>query len=559
MRILKSKHVARVCLGAIIFWVLFARTYSVHANPDAVDEAMSSIRPEAIRADMRFLSDDALEGRGTGSRGYDIAAKFMATQFESLGLQPAGDNGSYFQNVPLRSAKIDETKTTLILSRSGKDETLKFRQDYISLADPARPETSVEAPIVFVDHGVTAPEKGYDDYKGIDAKGKIVAMVAEAPDFESSVKAHYSSFEIRSEIAVTHGAVGMILVDDPVLEKIYPFSEQVRDLSFPRFRWLDKEQQPNAYFPELRGRAVLNLNATKKFFEGSAHSAEEVFSAMKAGKPLSFAMGISMKLQSFTTFKDVAGRNVVAKLEGIDPTLKNEYLVYSAHLDHLGIGEPVKGDNIYNGALDNASGSAILLEVARAFSGMKTRSRRSILFLSVTGEEAGLLGSDYFAHYPTVGKTSVVANVNMDEDLMLWPLQDIVAFGAEHSSLDAVVKKAAARLDLSESPDPDPEEVVFIRSDQYSFVKQGIPAIFPVAGFKSDDPKIKPADIFKNWELTRYHQPQDDMDQPGLDFNAAEKYARFVFLCGFLITEDSQRPTWNKGDFFGEHYAHQAN
>jgi Zn-dependent M28 family amino/carboxypeptidase len=239
--------------------------------------------------------------------------------------------------------------------------------------------------------------------------------------------------------------------------------------------------------------------------------------------------------------------------------LKNEYVVYSAHLDHLGIGEPVKGDNIYNGALDNGSGSAILLEVARAFSGMTTPPRRSILFLSVTGEEAGLLGSDYFAHNPTVNKSSVVANINMDEDVMLWPLRDIVAFGAEHSSLDAVVQKAAARLGLSESPDPLPEEVVFIRSDQYSFVKQGVPAIFPVAGFKSDDPKIRPAEIFKNWEETRYHQPQDDMDQPGLDFDAAAKYARFVFLCGFLITEDSERPTWNKGDFFGEHYAHQAN
>jgi Zn-dependent M28 family amino/carboxypeptidase len=179
--------------------------------------------------------------------------------------------------------------------------------------------------------------------------------------------------------------------------------------------------------------------------------------------------------------------------------------------------------------------------------------------LSVTGEEAGLLGSDYFAHNPTVNKSSVVANINMDEDVMLWPLRDIVAFGAEHSSLDAVVQKAAARLGLSESPDPLPEEVVFIRSDQYSFVKQGVPAIFPVAGFKSDDPKIRPAEIFKNWEETRYHQPQDDMDQPGLDFDAAAKYARFVFLCGFLITEDSERPTWNKGDFFGEHYAHQAN
>jgi len=364
---------------------------------------------------------------------------------------------------------------------------------------------------------------------------------------------------VKLQNAVAHGAVGVIVLDDPVLERLYSFNEQVRDLSFPDLRWLDKQQRPNDYFPELKGNAFLSLEATKRFFVGSAHSAEEVFAAVKAGKPISFEMPISAQIHNVTALLNVTSRNVVAKLEGSDPTLKNEYLVYSSHLDHLGIGEPVKGDSIYNGALDNASGSAILLEVARAFSGMKTRPRRSILFLSVTGEEAGLLGSDYFAHYPTVSKALVVANVNMDEDLMLWPLRDIVAFGAEHSSLDEVVQKAAARMHLSESPDPNPEEVVFIRSDQYSFVKQGVPAIFPVPGFKSDDPKIKPEEIFKNWEQTRYHQPQDDMDQPGLDFDAAAKYARFVFLCGWLITEDSQRPTWNKGDFFGEHYGHQAN
>jgi Zn-dependent M28 family amino/carboxypeptidase len=245
---------------------------------------------------------------------------------------------------------------------------------------------------------------------------------------------------------------------------------------------------------------------------------------------------------------------VVAKLEGSDPALKSEYLVYSAHLDHVGIGEPVNGDKIYNGALDNASGSATLLEVARAFSTMNPRPRRSILFVLVTGEEAGLLGSDYFAHYPTVPKSSIVADLNVDEVLLLWPMQDVIAFGAEHSSLEVVIKQAAKRMNLVESPDPMPDEVVFIRSDQYSFVRQGIPSTMPSPGFKSSDPKIDPAAIFGKWEETRYHQPQDDMDQPGLDFDAAAKFARFVFLCGYLVTEDAQRPTWNKGDFFGEHY-----
>src|SRR6202790_4239829 len=271
MSILKSKHVELLCLCAVIFLLLFAPTYSGHANPDAADEAMNTIRPEAIRADMRFLSDDALEGRGTGSRGYEIAAKFMANQFESLGLRPAGDNDSYFQSVPLRSMKPNETKTTLVLSRSGKDETLTFRKDYISRGNPVLPETSVEAAGVFVGDGVTAPEQNYDDYKGIDAKEKIVAFMFGAPNFESSLKAHYSSGEVKAHNAVAHGAVGVIILDDPVLERLYSFKKQVRDLSFPELRWLDKQQRPNDYFPELKGNAFLSLGATRKFFEGGPH------------------------------------------------------------------------------------------------------------------------------------------------------------------------------------------------------------------------------------------------------------------------------------------------
>jgi hypothetical protein len=412
----------------------------------------------------------------------------------------------------------------------------------------------VEAPVVFVGDGVTAPEQGYDDYKGIDAKGKIVAMMPEAPNFESSLKAHYSSGEVKAANAVAHGAVGEIVLDDPVLEQLYSFSEQVRDLAFPQLRGLDKQGKPIDYFPELKGGAFLSLEATKKFFEGSGHTAEEIFAATKAGKAMSFAMPMAAKIRHATKLEDVHSPNIIGKLEGSDPKLKDEYVVFSAHLDHLGIGEPVNGDKIYNGALDNASGSALLIELGRAFSGMNPRPRRSMLFVSVTGEEAGLLGSDYFARFPTVAKSAIVANVNMDEDLMLWPLEDVIPFGAEHSSLGGVVRKAAARMRLAISPDPMPEEVVFIRSDQYSFVRQGVPAVFPVPGFKSDNPKIDPTAIFKNWEKIRYHHPSDDMEQPGLLFDEAAKYGRFVFLCGYFIAQETERPEWNRGDFFGEHY-----
>jgi Zn-dependent M28 family amino/carboxypeptidase len=524
------------------------------AAGDEADAAMQSIRPEAIRGDMRFLSDDSLEGRGTGSRGHEIAAKFMAAEFEAMGLAPAGEGGTYFQTVPFRSARVDEAKTSLTLTRADQTQNLVFRQDYISVGVPGRAESTVEAPVVYVGFGVTAPEQSYDDYKGIDAKGKIVALIRSAPNFDSSLKAAYSSFEFKQANAVAHGAVGIISVYDPLMEGMYSFHQRASALSFPQMTWLDKDNKPNDFFPELKGEAILSLPAAKKFFEGSGHTADEVFEAAKEGKPLAFAMPVTAKIHNQSDLKDVSSPNVVAKLEGSDPVLKNEYLVYSAHLDHLGIGEPVNGDTIYNGALDNASGCAIMLEVARALTRTNPRPKRSILFVAVTGEEKGLLGSDYFAHYPTVTKSDIVANVNMDEDVMLWPLRDIIAYGAEHSSLEGVVEKAAKRLHMSVSPDPAPEETIFIRSDQYSFVKQGIPAVFPVAGFKSNDPAIDPAAIFKKWEQTRYHEPQDDMQQPGLDFDQAVKYAQFIYLCGWMITEDVARPSWNAKDFFGEHY-----
>jgi len=542
-----------VCLGLTCALAIPA----VPAQPigDPSEAAMQSIRPEAIRAAMNFLADDQLEGRGTATRGHEIAAKYMASEFESIGLAPAGDASTYFQKVPLRSARPEDSGSSLTVIRNGKEEVLAYNKDFQIFSDSRRADTSVEAPVVYVGFGVSAPELNYDDYKGLDVKGKIVALVLEAPTFESSLRAHYSTSEVKAANAVAHGAVGIIVLNDPVLEGIYPFTERVRDSERPLLRWLEKDGTPHDTFPELRGAAGLSLEATKNFLVGSGHTAQEVFQAAKEGKSLTFPLPLRVKIHARQKLEDVSSPNVVAKLEGSDPALKNEYVVYSAHLDHLGVGAPVKGDSIYNGALDNASGCAILLEVARAFAQINPRPKRSMLFVAVTGEEAGLLGSDYFATNPTVPKKDIVANVNLDEDQMLWPLVDIIPFGAEHSSLGGVAKQAAARLNLELSPDPMPEEGIFVRSDQYSFVKQGIPAVYPTPGFKSNDPNIKPVEIFKNWEATRYHQPQDDMQQPGLDFNQAAKYADFVFLCGWLISQDPARPTWNGHDFFGDHYA----
>jgi len=519
-------------IGAVILIALLGETLTVHANKDAADEAATTIRPEAIRADMRFLADDLLEGRATGTRGHEIAAKFMAAEFEAMGLEPAGDNGTYFQSVPLLSMRPDEARTTLSIVQGGKERALTFGQDFVTGGDPGRPETSLEAPVVYVGFGVTAPEQGYDDYVGVEAKGKVVAYVFGAPpQFESTMRAHYSAHEAKAANAAAHGAV------------------------FPDMRWLDARGQPNDYFPELRGSAILNMETTARMFQGSGKSPEEIYATAKEGKPSSLTLPVTAKIKIVSKLQSIHSPNVVARLQGSDPKLRDECVVYTAHLDHLGIGEAVNGDKIYNGALDNASGSASMLEIARAYSQMKPRPRRSILFVSVTGEEEGLLGSDYFAHYPPVDKSHLVANINIDGNAaLLWPIEDVIARGSEHSTLSVAAHEAAAHLKLDVSPDPSPELVFFIRSDQYSFVKQGIPAVFLGAGRKSSDPKINPQEIITKWRQTIYHKPQDDMNQP-FDFESGAKYAMYAFLLGYVVAQQTEKPTWNTGDFFGEHYS----
>jgi hypothetical protein len=544
----------KLLAAGIAALLLLIGTRAVFADGDAADEAMAVIRPQAIQAQMRFLADDLLEGRGTGTRGHEIAAKFIASEFEALGLEPAGENGTYFQNVPLRSIRPDENQTTLTLEFAGKSEVLVFRRDFITSGDAGRTETSVEASVVYVGFGVTAPEMGYDDYREVGMKGKIAAYQFGAPpQFEATVRAHYSSGDVKSANAAAHGAVGVIFLDSPALEGLYSFNEQAQDLVFPHLRWLDSRGRPNDFLPELLGSVFLSMDGVKKLFEGSGKSTEEVYAAAQAGKPVSLALHVTAKLNLVTRHEQMRSPNVVARLQGSDPKLRDEFVVYTAHSDHLGIGEPVNGDKIYNGALDNASGTACLLGIAKAFSKMNARPRRSILFVSVTGEEEGLLGSDYFARYPTVPKDALVGNINMDGAGLLWPIEDVVASGAEHSNLSAAVQKAAERMKLVVTPDPYPEQVFFIRSDQYSFVKQGIPAVWPRTGLKSSDPKTRPDEIRKKWVQTIYHKPQDDMNQP-FDFESAAKFARFVFLVGYIVAQNTERPAWNSADFFGEHY-----
>ena len=525
-------------------------------NTEAGERVMKAIQPAAIRAHMRFLSDSLLEGRGTGTRGYEIAARYVATELESMGLQPAGVNHTWFQPVPLRKIELVSEQSSLVLADNQKETRLVDSEDYVIGGSPVEEDVSVEAPVVFVGFGVTAPEFQYDDYAGIDVHGKIVAWLWDAPArFPSTQRAYFADRWVKARNAVAHGAAGMITLRLPEDQKRYPWNWVVPQIKAGSMRWLDDKGMPTNSFPELRGVGLLSQKGAELLFRGAPKSLDETFAAARNSQPQSFELPIKAKIHTVTRLARIESPNIIAALHGADPKLRDQYVVYTAHVDHLGLCTPIEGDNVCHGAWDNASGASSVLEVARAFASLPQRPRRSLLFLFVTGEEKGLLGSDYFAHYPTVPREQIVANINIDgAPGLLFPMKDIVPFGAEHSSLSEDVRRAATRLEYDISPDPWPEEVIFIRSDQYSFVQQGVPAVMIFTGSKSSDPKLDGDLILKRWLTSIYHTPKDNMDQP-FDFDSAAKAARLNFLVGFEVAEQAAPPAWNAGDFFGRKFA----
>jgi hypothetical protein len=516
----------------------------------AEEAAMRQMRPEAIRAHMTFLADDLLEGRGTATRGQELAAKYVAAEFETMGLEPAGLNHTYYQPVPLRRIEVQGAKSSMATIRNGREEALAFGKDFVTAGSAMREDSEVRARAVFVGYGVSAPELGYDDYAGADVRGKIVVTMYGAPSrFPSAERAHYSGIA-KSQQAVAHGAVGTVVLWVGDVAEHFAFSRLVDYLQSPGYKWVDADGRPNDTFPQLRGSASVPEQSARRLFEGAPKTFDQALADGRAGKPQNFALPVEISLHIVTRHTAVRSPNVAAVLRGSDPVLRDQYVVYTAHSDHMGIGPAVNGDAIYNGAVDNASGTAALIEVARAFTRLPRPPRRSVLFVVVTGEESGLIGSDYFAHNPTVPRQSLAADINLDGVALFYDFKDVVALGEEHSSLGKMAREAAARMDLEVSPDPMPEEVYFIRSDQYSFVRQGIPSIMVSEGFKARDPGVDGRKVSMAWEATRYHMPSDDMSQP-LNFVAAARDTKLQFLIGYLTAQSEQRPTWNQGDFFG--------
>jgi len=522
--------------------------------PLAAQEAeapLPPIAPQVLRAHIHFLADDLLEGRATGSTGYVIAARYVAAQLEGLGLAPAGGPDSYFQSVPLREATLDSGRSWLRLVVPGTG-SVELRQGEQALIAPSflRGDDDVDAPVVFLGYGIHAPELEHDDYVGVDVRGKVVAMLLGAPTrFKDVLRAHYGSSRQKAEAAAARGAVGVLLLAWPEGPH-FSWSRAAQHAQAPGMRWASDREVEGAQ-PQLHGQATLGENATDRLLAGGGRVPSEVYAQAAAGEPVSFATGSRLRLHTVTRHRALESPNVAALLPGSDPALRGETVVFTAHLDHLGVGEGKDGDRIYNGAVDNASGVAALLAVAKAMAEAPKPPRRSVLFVAVTGEEVGLIGSDYFARHAPAAAGTMVANLNIDSLGLLLPCADVVAVGGDSSTLGATARQAAARLGVEVSPDPTPEQALFIRSDQYSFVRRGVPALFLNCGFKSLQPGRDIGKEFNEWLRTLYHSPQDDAAHP-LDLAAGARMTRLNLLVGSMVANAAERPRWLPGDFFGQ-------
>jgi len=507
-----------------------------------------------LKSHLEWLADDVREGRAAGEAGYDAAAEYVAEFFADVGVQPAGDEG-FYQRVPLVSYQIDPDSTSVVVHRDGEDRERAYREHYGMSGDKVRSENLVRAEVVYVGMGVHAPEFSYSDYDGVNVEGKIVAVFGGAPStFEHYARAYYASGRTKAQEAVRRGAIGSIGLRSRRSQENMSWGRyKQRTGKRPGMSWVSLSGEASDYFPELRGSVTISAATADELFEGTPISFEEALDKMEADEVASVPLGFEFSLSRRSSHESLTSPNVIGMVRGTDPELADEYILYSAHLDGVGIDPaPETDDNINNGAYDNALGISIMLETARYFAA--NPPARSILFIALTAEEKGLLGSDYFAHYPTVPSDSIVSNINLDMPLFLYPVADMVAFGSEHSSLESVVAEAANAEGFELTPNPIPEENLFVRSDQYSFVRRGIPSIYLIPGFTSSDPDIDSEALFREHIKEYYHKPGDDLARP-VDWGSVVRFTRAHIRIGENVANDPQRPAWNEGDFFGERFA----
>ena len=493
-------------------------------------------------ADITVLADDKMEGRQTGSAGYLRAADYVVSRFKAEGLKPAGVDG-FLQPVLFEQQVVDQHASTLELVDAKGVVTSLRAGDYSRIAPGGAPlADTVDAPLVFLGYGLHLPAQGADDFADVDVRGKIVVVLSGGPaDISGPVKSN-ARFA-RPELLGKLGAVGLIALTTPKQMEI-PWSRQLLLAGQPGMYLADRtlRETPDGFV----GIAV-DPAASEMLFAGSGHTFAELCALADASKAVPrFELPFRLKARVAAVRSSLSSPNIVAKLAGRDPRLAGQYVVVSAHLDHLGIGAPINGDSLYNGAMDDASGVATVLDIAHRLR-RGPKPRRSVLFLIVTAEEKGLLGSHHFARHPTVPAGSLVADLNFDMPLPLWTLKAVFAPGEGESTLGADARAVAAAQGLAMAPDALPDRNVFIRTDQFSFVREGIPSLAFKFGFAKDTPEFA---IEHEWRATRYHAPSDDVQQPGVLKEEAARLDAYVAALTLRVANAEARPEWLPGSVF---------
>ncbi|MBT8070379.1 MAG: M28 family peptidase [Xanthomonadales bacterium] len=513
-----------------------------------------------LQAHIEFLADDVMRGRQTGSRGYITAANYVASQFRQMGLLPAGNEGSYFQQVPLRRALQESGSAEMILKQAGETTKLVFVEEFYMGPSLGRATTELEAGLVFAGYGIEAAELGHNDFANLDVKGKVVVTFAGQPHgFPSEEGAHFASRTERAKAAVRHGAIGLLSIHTPRSAKRYQWDRLRSRVGSPSMGWINGAGKVHGVFDQIQAGGMIRHTAADPLFRNAPVDLPTLLEFDESGQPLpGFALEGAVEMRQRSSHENISSPNVVAVLPGSDPLLANEYVLYIAHLDHIGELhadglEEGQADPINNGALDNASGVSVMLETARLLT-QGQPPRRSVLFIAVTAEEKGLVGSEYFAMNPTVPIASIVSAVNLDMPLLLFDFADVIAFGAQHSELGDAVRAAARDFAIELTPDPFPEQNIFVRSDHYRLVQQGIPSVYLVTGVKSRDEDVDTGLITSGFLQKHYHKPSDDLNLP-IHYGAAARFTRINARIGELIANEPDRPDWHEGDFFGRTFA----
>jgi hypothetical protein len=501
-------------------------------------------------AHIQFLADDKLEGRNVGTPGLDTAIEYVEGQFRAIGLQPGGTSG-FRQPLKLDSRLLVPDQSKLALIRDGKEVPLVIGED-ASLSPRGELDGSMEAPMVFVGYGLSIPEAGWDDLAGVDLRGKVAVYVNAFPPVKVSdnVRSHVNTADERWLALKRAGAIGVATMAAPrgggpgAAAPAAGGGGRGGGTPAPLITLLDRE------LVDAAGQKIaisLTARGAATIFEGAGHTPDDLAGLIADGKPLpGFALPGTLKAQAALKRETIDSANVAGLFEGSDPALKSEYVIMTAHLDHVGVGRAVNGDAIYNGAMDDASGVASMIEIARLLKTSGVKTKRSVMFVAVTAEEKGLLGSRYFAGRPTVPFKQIVANINLDMFLPLYPLKVIEVQGFAESSLGDTVRAAAKTLGIDVQTDREPEQNRFIRSDQYSFIRKGVPALAFKFGYEFGSPEET---IRRNWVRDVYHQPGDDTKQ-SVNLEAAATFNRVIMTLLQQVANDAARPTWKADSFF---------